>query len=297
VNDALVVEFEGVESPPDYYERQVSIIRKWVGRTTPQVAPAPVANRNVELLREQIAAANGGTPDSLTEWRQRSATALRIGLGQNHPLIAEFGEVRFTPMVFSPDTLKKETTDARRTGVKQSVAILESAVLEIEMRDVDADQATVNEKVVSTGGVVFIVHGHDTKTLIEVALAVSRLTGDDAVILHDQPNRGQTIVEKFERHASDAGFVVVLATADDLGQARDAKEMQARARQNVVFELGYFIGALGRDKVAVLHDEAVELPSDMDGVLYIPNDVSGGWKLTLAREMRAAGLTVDSNRL
>jgi predicted nucleotide-binding protein len=181
--------------------------------------------------------------------------------------------------------------------VKRGIAILDSALLELGMRETDGQSVAPENAVESLSGVVFIVHGHDTNSLVDVAHTISRLTGEDPVILHEQPNRGQTIIEKFERHATDAGFVVVLATADDLGRAKDATDLNPRARQNVVFELGYFIGALGRPKVAVLYDEGVELPSDMAGVVYIPNDSAGGWRLTLAREMRAAGLHADSNRI
>lgn len=69
-----------------------------------------------------------------------------------------------------------------------------------------------------------------------------------------------------------------------------------RARQNVVFELGLFIGMLGRDKVAVLYEQGVELPSDMSGILYTSLDSDGAWKLSLGRELLAAGVAVDLNR-
>jgi predicted nucleotide-binding protein len=124
---------------------------------------------------------------------------------------------------------------------------------------------------------------------------VTRLTGGEAIVLHQQPNKGQTIIEKFERHAHEAGFVIVLATADDLGRARTSVDPKPRARQNVVFELGFFVGALGRDKVVIIHDEDVELPSDMAGVLYVPNDGAGNWKSALAKELREAGLTIEDS--
>lgn len=140
---------------------------------------------------------------------------------------------------------------------------------------------------------IFIVHGHDVETLGEVAREVTKLTGKEAIVLHQQPNKGQTIIEKFERHAHEAGFVVVLATADDLGHAKTVTDPKPRARQNVVFELGFFVGALGRAKVVIIHDEEVELPSDMAGVIYVPNDGAGDWKVALAKELREAGLTTD----
>ena len=71
--------------------------------------------------------------------------------------------------------------------------------------------------------------------------------------------------------------------------------MKARARQNVVFELGYFIGRLGRNRVCALYAEGVEIPSDYSGVVYTKLDASGAWRLELAKELKAAGLPVDMN--
>ena len=70
-----------------------------------------------------------------------------------------------------------------------------------------------------------------------------------------------------------------------------------RARQTVILELGYFLGRLGRDRVAAIHQQDVEIPSDYSGVLFIPRDDSGAWQLRLAKGMKAVGLQVDLNRI
>lgn len=145
----------------------------------------------------------------------------------------------------------------------------------------------------ATGDAVFLVHGHNGAAKEEVARFVGRITGAEVTILHEQANRGRTVIEKFEDVSQDVGFAVVLLTADDEGGVRGTGELSARARQNVVFELGFFISAIGRSRVAVLHEEAVELPSDMSGILYTALDSAGGWKLEVARELRAAGIRVD----
>ena len=147
------------------------------------------------------------------------------------------------------------------------------------------------------GNDVFIVHGHHEALKQQVARTVDRLTGAAPIILHEQPDGGRTIIEKFETYAGDVGFAVVLLTADDRGGSASTDELRARARQNVVFELGYFIGRLGRSRVTVLYEGGVELPSDMSGVLYTPADDAGAWHLKLAREMKAAGIPVDLNKL
>lgn len=144
---------------------------------------------------------------------------------------------------------------------------------------------------------VFIVHGHDGTTKAEAARTVQLLTGKNPVILHEKPNKGQTLIEKFEGHAAEAGYVVVLATADDVGRSKGVDTDSPRARQNVVFEWGFFVGALGRQKVAVLYEQGVELPSDILGVAYIQLTSGTDWKYELAREMRSAGVPADTNML
>jgi predicted nucleotide-binding protein len=142
---------------------------------------------------------------------------------------------------------------------------------------------------------VFLVHGHDAGTLQQVARFLEKLR-QDVVILHEQPNGGRTIIEKFEEYA-DVGFAVVLLTPDDIGGPRATPHdvQKLRARQNVILELGYFIGRLGRSRVCALYVDGVEIPSDFSGVLYVGLDSGGAWRLNLAKELKAAGLPVDMN--
>jgi predicted nucleotide-binding protein len=143
---------------------------------------------------------------------------------------------------------------------------------------------------------IFIVHGHDDAAKHEVARVIEKL-GLHPVILHEQADRGRTVIEKFEAHA-DVGFAVVLLTPDDMGYPKDKpSEAQPRARQNVVLELGYFSGILGRASVCALLKGDIEIPSDYAGVIYTPMDAPGAWKVTLAREIKAAGIDVDLNKL
>lgn len=142
---------------------------------------------------------------------------------------------------------------------------------------------------------VFIVHGHDGEAKLSAARFVERL-GFEAIILHEQPNQGHTIIEKIEKH-SEVGFAIVLYTPDDLGNTKakaEKGEFNSRARQNVVFEHGYLIAKLGRSNVAALVAADIELPSDINGVVYISQQ---SWQVDLAKEMKAAGYSVDFNRI
>ena len=144
---------------------------------------------------------------------------------------------------------------------------------------------------------VFVVHGHDDAAKEAVARFVDRL-GLHAVILHEQANRGRTIIEKVENHGQGVSYVVVLLTPDDEGRPTgEPGSALPRVRQNVVFEFGFFVGALGRDRVCALHKGDIDLPSDLSGILWVPMDDQGAWQLSLARELKEAGLSVDLNTL
>jgi len=145
---------------------------------------------------------------------------------------------------------------------------------------------------------VFIVHGRDDSTKMVVAQFLKKL-GLEPIILHEQANKGRTIIEKFEDHSSNVKYAVVLLTPDDLGGLRSEPTKQSpRARQNVVFEMGHFFGKLGRRRVFALLSPEVERPSDIEGILYIPLDKKDEWKEILLREINAAKLNeIDTNTI
>lgn len=142
---------------------------------------------------------------------------------------------------------------------------------------------------------VFIVHGHDQAARESVARFVEQI-GLNPIILHEQPNMGRTIIEKLEGHLR-VGFAIVILTPDDVGaEAKEAENLGPRARQNVVLELGFFCGVLGRAHVCALKKGDIQIPSDYLGVVYVDMDDGGGWRLNLAREIKAADLPVDMNK-
>jgi predicted nucleotide-binding protein len=142
---------------------------------------------------------------------------------------------------------------------------------------------------------VFIVHGHDGTPKAEVARFIEKL-GFEAIILHERPNKGRALITKFREEAAGVGFAVVLMTPDDLGKAEKAVDLNSRARQNVVFELGFFIGKLGPERVAALVKGDIEIPSDFDGVVYISLD-KDDWQTKLGGELQEAGFEIDWNKV
>jgi predicted nucleotide-binding protein len=143
---------------------------------------------------------------------------------------------------------------------------------------------------------VFIVHGHDEEIKTKAARFVEKL-GFEAIILHEQASSSKSIIEKIERY-SDVGFAIILYTPCDLGSKnKENEKLKTRARQNVVFEHGFFIGKIGRENVCALVKEDTETPNDISGVVYISIDEAGGWMLSVAKEMKESGFEIDMNNL
>lgn len=139
---------------------------------------------------------------------------------------------------------------------------------------------------------VFIVHGHDETAKLDTARFVEKL-GFESIIIHEQVNSGKTIIEKIEEY-SNVDFGIVLYTPCDVG-SKNGEELQARARQNVIFEHGYLIARLGRRNVCALVKGKIEIPNDISGVVYVPMDDHKAWKIAVAKELRNSGYVVDMN--
>lgn len=251
--------------------------------------------RKIEVLDRQLTDARNGNPEDFEGWRTATEVALRTVMGDDSPLLVEFRKVRYTPsMTYSG----MDTSGYRPAGVKKVIAILEAAKSELALREelaevVLPEESAAEKAVAVEHGRVFIVHGHDEARKHELFRVLNDVTGAKPIILHEQPSGGRSIIEKLESYAAAAGFAVALLTADDLGRAKDGGTDAPRARQNVVFEAGYFSGRLGRNRVVLLHEANVELPSDLHGVVYIPLDAAGAWKMKLTNELSSAGIPVD----
>lgn len=204
-------------------------------------------------------------------------------------------------MLFGPPSHAQRLATVKE-NISGHIHGLESIIDRLELFPVTADAAQATSPAVQGQPAkghtnkAFIVHGHDGAARESVARFLSRL-GVEPIILHEQATEGRTLIEKLE-HYSDVDFAVVLLTPDDVGAANaDAGNLQPRARQNVVLELGYFAGKLTRRNVCALYQGPLELPSDLVGVGYVELDAGGGWQIKLARELKAAGFTIDSTAL
>ncbi len=179
---------------------------------------------------------------------------------------------------------------------KQEILDLFEGLLRLETNNPTSENKELDSFVKLNSKKVFVVHGRDNEAKLEVARFLEKLDLE-AVILHEQANRNKTIIEKLE-HYSDVAFAVVLLTPDDVRALKgDEKNLKSRARQNVIFELGYMIAKLQRKNVCALMKNDVEKPTDYDGVLYISMDDNGAWKQKLVRELKAAEIDGSFEKL
>jgi predicted nucleotide-binding protein len=212
--------------------------------------------------------------------------------------IAEFvNEYMGTPGIPPAFTGKSGRVQYIKRAFEDKIAILKSIRGRLPLYEKASKSGTSKQVERKTlGNEVFIIHGHDEGVKQTVARFVEHL-GLEPVILDEKAGRSRAIIEKLEQKSA-TGYAVALITPDDEGKLRgEVGALKPRARQNVILELGYFIGKLGRQRICALKVEGVETPSDYHGVEYIPFDESGGWKLKLANELEAADYTIDRSKL
>jgi predicted nucleotide-binding protein len=137
------------------------------------------------------------------------------------------------------------------------------------------------------GNTVFIIHGHDNELKMELQLLLER-AGVNNLVLHEQADKGRTIIDKLVQESVNSNYAIALLSPDD-----KLESGISRARQNVILEIGYFMGKLGKERVRILKKGDIEIPSDLQGVLYENYDKSGAWKVKICKELMAVGIFVD----
>ena len=188
-----------------------------------------------------------------------------------------------------------EVRDGLQKGKADAITMLKAAIDDLR-EDIQNQQgavevAPVREDKATDNTNNFVVHGHDEAAKQEIARFIDKAELNP-IILHEQPSSGNTVIEKLEKY-SDVGFAIVLLTPDDVGRAQNDGELQPRARQNVIAELFFFLGKLGRTQVCALKKGDLEIPSDIGGIVYIDLDSRGAWKQELLRELAAGGYSID----
>lgn len=240
------------------------------------------------------------SPD-FKKWKRDTEIVISYVFGETSRHLSDFNKISYSLGGFSSSTPDSKFEEAFQRGLENAKAIVRSMIQEVqEYWDEEEKIEPVKEIPLETnstnmGKDIFIIHGHDEGLKDTVARFLSRI-GLNPIILHEQANEGRTIIEKFEAN-STTSYAIGIFTPDDLGGiVKSPEKLLPRARQNVVFEFGFFIGKVGRRNVTALYKEGVELPSDYSGVIYIPIDESGNWKFLLVKELKSVGFDIDANK-
>ena len=256
--------------------------------------------KHLQELLERIPRVREAGVDSteFKQWREESRVVIRHAFGKDSDQLKTFNKTRFSSVVWSGNFTDSDYQRFFERGLETAKATLN--VMIIEVRDYwpsdDAIESGARTDVADTSNrKVFVIHGHDEAAKHELARFLKQLDLDP-VLLGEQPSRSNTVIEKLEEYAAAVSYAVALLTADDVGSPRQESTTQPRARQNVIFELGYFIGQLGRDHVCALTKGKPEILSNYSGVVYVPMD-SGEWKIALAKELDKAEFDIDMNKL
>ncbi len=223
-------------------------------------------------------------------WKTRAERFLRTHYGENSKEVVNFGNTHFSLMIYTFNETESDYIEACKSGLVESKAVFEVYLEELKENDVTPDNEATQDNSISKSK-VFVVHGHDEALKQEVARIVEK-QGLEAIILSEQANQGKTIIEKIEENA-DVGAAICLFTGDDCGKVKDANSENLRARQNVVFEAGYFMGKLGRKNIILIASPDIEIPSDLQGVVYT-NEKS--WQIDVLKELKAIGYAIDFNK-
>jgi len=258
------------------------------GPAKPAIAPKPhrtlddltagiarLMKRREELEQFDVQALNDWNPPALAALLAGITGALERIFGENTSDFHRFeaaGQLAYRPgVVFAGMEIPiSEVRTAVAEKIAHARALLTEAIRFLE--EEVADRERVSASAPKSGGTalprnkVFVVHGHDEGAKHAVARFLEQIQLE-AIILQEQPGQGLTIIEKFERYAGEVGFAVVLLTPDDIAGSASAPASATRARQNVIFELGYFAGKLGRGRACLLRKGDVEIPSDLYGLI------------------------------
>lgn len=190
------------------------------------------------------------------------------------------------------------TTDYINRKILNKIKALNHIVQKIKLFKDNVSEVEVEQTkngVTKNDSQIFIVHGHNEEIKEKVARTIEKLELEP-IILREKTGNGNTIIEKFEKF-SNVDYAIIILTEDDKGGTKIDDTLNVRARQNVIFEMGYFIGKKGRESLFLLGHKNVELPSDIAGFEIIEIDSNNAWRYKLASALKDFGYEIDLNKL
>lgn len=239
-----------------------------------------------ELIKKQVISEDA----EFITWHTKAERFIRKKYGE-HSEFKAFSDISYSLMVYALNKTHSDFVEACRNGLEETKAIFKVYLDEMEEETEKVNKPTLMDECSLEYSKVFIVHGHDGELKESIARLIER-QGIKAIILNEQTNGCATIIEKFEKN-SEVAAAICLFTKDDVGKAMNDTDYQARARQNVVFEAGYFMGKLGRKHVIMIADNDIEIPSDLQGVVHTNSTY---WQVEVLKELKEIGFDIDMNK-
>ncbi|MBT9168118.1 MAG: hypothetical protein DDT22_00735 [candidate division WS2 bacterium] len=261
-----------------------------------RIPPSLSSSQAIELIKKQMEQIDKllqlryDDPE-IRKWDNLTKQVIIKAFGKPHNNLSDFQSAQYIGEMWvgMPDEAFQETF---KKGIVRRKSLLEGFIEQLKIFGSTEKSQDLSIIPKSFSKKVFIVHGHNEQAKSELTLILTRL-GFEPIILHEQASEGMTIIEKLEKH-SEVGFAFILLTPDDKG-CKEGQEnnLLPRARQNVVFEFGLFVGKLTRNRVCCLYTGDIELPSDLQGLLYLPfknsvNEIQSD----IVKELRAAGYEI-----
>jgi len=256
-------------------------------------------SNNLELIHDLINQAEKTTyrNEQLDAFDKRAEILIRKIFGNKTHYLKSLKDIRYSPGIYTPSTPDSVFENSFNSDKNQLLNLLKVIVEDLHLDTYINESKKIAAKSGPTINNVFIIHGHNEEMKLAVNRTIEKLRLNP-IILHEQPSKGKTIIEKFIDN-SDVSYAIVLLSADDITYNKNEKPESAkyRARQNVIFELGFFIVKLGRDRVLALYEleNDFEIPSDFSGVLFVKFDKPGKWQFDLVKELKALGFNIDAN--
>lgn len=210
---------------------------------------------------------------------------------KNSGLMIGVSDVMMGASIYDPNhRLKtlKQRIEAKTTSLESLLSKADLILSEVETASI-IERKKIKETIMEP--TIFIIHGHDEEMKRSVQLFLNRAKLKD-IVLHEQPDKNRTIIEKLIEEGETASYVIALLSPDDT-----QNDGTHRARQNVILEIGYFIGKLGREKVRILRKGDTVIPSDLQGILYENYDKDGAWRIKLTKEMKSVGIPIDMEKI
>ncbi len=227
------------------------------------------------------------------EWKTRSFNTVNKTMAKESPA-AKLASVARSIQTsgYNPGNFERVKSSFLKALENTRSALSEDLFGELDKSESENTSPVISNK-------VFIVHGHDSELKNDVERFVHEI-GLQPIVLHRQIDAGATIIEKIEKH-SDVGYAFILLTPDEIAYTKDQellndadRKKESRARPNVIFEFGYFVGRLGRNRVCCLHKGDVVIPSDLAGLVYKKIESSiESQAYSIIRELKAAGYKIQ----